>query len=130
MGVVPFGHIHLSIGGKSKTLCSSIEIIDWTCLSTAYRLGFLLVVPVPLLATFPRAQLQTENKPGCTIHGGEPMGANPTQAVALTLMLIAFVLLAGAFAGGGIIMVLGTIVFGGASCFFFAKCKPWEHQDQ
>ena len=29
------------------------------------------------------------------------MGANSTQAVAITLFLIAFVLLAGAFAGGG-----------------------------
>ena len=34
----------------------------------------------------------------------EPMGANSTQAVAIVFMLIGFTLLAGAFAGGGIIL--------------------------
>lgn len=57
------------------------------------------------------------------------MGANATQAVAITLMLIAFTTLGGAFAGGGIMMILATAVLGGASCFFFAKCKPWENQE-
>lgn len=58
------------------------------------------------------------------------MGANPTQAVAIVFLLIAFVLLAGAFAGGGIILVLGALVLLGISCFFFLKCKPWETQNE
>ena len=57
------------------------------------------------------------------------MGANSTQAVALSLMLIGFVLLAGAFAGGGAILVVGAVALIGASCFFFLKCKPWENQN-
>ncbi len=58
------------------------------------------------------------------------MGANPTQAVAIVFLLIAFVLLAGAFAGGGIVLVLGALVLLGISCFFFLKCKPWETQNE
>ena len=58
------------------------------------------------------------------------MGANSTQALAITLMLIAFVTLAGAFAGGGIMMLIATLVLAAVSCFFFAKCKPWEQQDE
>lgn len=54
------------------------------------------------------------------------MGANATQAVAITMMLIGFVLLAGAFAGGGIILAVGALALLGVSCFFFLKCKPWE----
>jgi len=56
------------------------------------------------------------------------MGANPTQAVAIVFLLIAFVLLAGAFAGGGVILLLGALVLIGVSIFFFLKCKPWETQ--
>ena len=55
------------------------------------------------------------------------MGANSTQAVAIVFMLIGFVLLAGAFAGGGIILAVGALVLLGVSCFFFLKCKSWEH---
>ena len=58
------------------------------------------------------------------------MGANSTQAVAIVLFLIGFTLLAGAFAGGGMILVLGAIVLIGVSCFFFLKCKPWENQKE
>ncbi len=54
------------------------------------------------------------------------MGANSTQAVAILLVLIGFTLLAGAFAGGGIILWVGALVFLGASAFFFMKCKPLE----
>lgn len=61
--------------------------------------------------------------------GDQPMGANSTQAVAIVFMLIGFVLLAGAFAGGGFIAVLGAVVLLGVSALFFMKCKPWEHQD-
>ena len=57
------------------------------------------------------------------------MGANATQAVAITFLLVAFVLLAGAFAGGGIVLVLGALVLLGVAGFFFAKCKPWETQN-
>jgi hypothetical protein len=58
------------------------------------------------------------------------MGANPTQAIGITLLLIAFTLLAGAFAGGGIILVLGFLVLLGISFYFFIKCKPWEQQGE
>ena len=58
------------------------------------------------------------------------MGANPTQSQALMLFLIAFVLLAVSMAGGGIIFILGFIVFLGASIALFLKCKPWEHQEE
>jgi hypothetical protein len=58
------------------------------------------------------------------------MGANPTQAVAICFLLMAFVLLAGAFAGGGIILALGAVVLLGVAAFFFMKCKPWETQEE
>ena len=57
------------------------------------------------------------------------MGANPTQAVAITIFLVAFVLLAGAFAGGGIILAVGAAALAAGSIFFFIKCKPWENQE-
>ena len=58
------------------------------------------------------------------------MGANPTQAIGITLFLIAFVLLAGAMAGGGILYVLGFLVVLGISIATFLKCKPWESQKE
>ena len=59
------------------------------------------------------------------------MGANPTQAQAVALFLIAFVLLAAAFAtGGGIIYLVGFFLFLGAAFALFAKCKPWEHLEE
>jgi len=57
------------------------------------------------------------------------MGANSTQAVAIVLFLLAFTALAGAFAGGGLILALGAVVLLGISCFFFLKCKPWENKE-
>jgi hypothetical protein len=54
------------------------------------------------------------------------MGANPTQAIGLALLLIAFTLLAGAFAGGGIILWILALALLGAACYFFLKCKPLE----
>jgi hypothetical protein len=57
------------------------------------------------------------------------VGANSTQAVAVLIMLIAFVLLAGAWAGGTILLMLAALVFLGVSGFFFMKCKPWEDQN-
>jgi hypothetical protein len=58
------------------------------------------------------------------------MGANPTQAVGITLFLIAFVLLAGALAGGGILYFLGFLVSLGISIAMFMKAKPWENQKE
>ena len=58
------------------------------------------------------------------------MGANPTQAVGITLFLIAFAILAGALAGGGILFFLGFLVLLGVSVAMFVKCKPWEHQKE
>jgi hypothetical protein len=57
------------------------------------------------------------------------MGANSTQAVAIVLMLIGFTLLAGAFAGGGIFLWVGALLFLGGSAFFFMKCKPLEQNE-
>ena len=58
------------------------------------------------------------------------MGANPTQAAGVALFLIAFALLAGALAGGGILLGIGFVVVLGASIAMFMKCKPWEHQKE
>jgi hypothetical protein len=58
------------------------------------------------------------------------MGANSTQAVAITFFLLAFVALAGAFAGGGLMLAIGALVLLGLSCFFFLKCKPWEERER
>lgn len=55
------------------------------------------------------------------------MGANSTQAVGITLFLIAFTLLAGALAGGGIPLAIGFLVLLGASLFFFMKVRPLEN---
>jgi hypothetical protein len=57
------------------------------------------------------------------------MGANSTQAVAVVLSLVGFVLLAGAMAGGGILTIAGAVACLAASAFYFMKCKPWEHQE-
>ena len=56
------------------------------------------------------------------------MGANPTQALGILFMLVGFTLLAGAFAGGGMLLLVGALALLGASCFFFMKAKPWENQ--
>ena len=56
------------------------------------------------------------------------MGANPTQAIGVALFLIAFVMLAGALAGGGILLAIGFVVLLAISILMFLKCKPWEHQ--
>ena len=58
------------------------------------------------------------------------MGANPTQAVGIALFLIAFVLFAGAMAGGGILYVLGFLVLLGLSIAAFLKVKALEHQKE
>jgi hypothetical protein len=57
------------------------------------------------------------------------MGANTTQGVAIVFFLIAFILLAGALAGGGVLMAVGFLAVLAVAIFFFVKCKPWEHQN-
>ena len=58
------------------------------------------------------------------------MGANPTQAQAVVLFFIAFILIAGGLAaGGGIISILIGLALLAASCGLFLKCKPWEHRE-
>jgi len=56
------------------------------------------------------------------------MGANPTQAIAISIFLIGFTVLAGGFAGGGIILDLLGVALLAVSAVFFLKCKPWEEQ--
>lgn len=58
------------------------------------------------------------------------MGANPTQALGVLLFLVAFTLLAGAMAGGGVIYLIGFAVFLVASIAMFMKCKPWEDKQE
>jgi hypothetical protein len=62
--------------------------------------------------------------------GGQPMGANSTQAVGIVFMLLGFILLAGAFAEGGILLALSALVLLGVAAFFFKKCKSWEEQNE
>ena len=76
------------------------------------------------MAASPSKAMEPENS------GGQPMGANSTQATGIVFLLIGFVLLAGAFAGGGALLAIGAVVFLGVSCFFFLKAKPWEHREQ
>ena len=59
------------------------------------------------------------------------MGANSTQAQAVALFWIAFVLIAGAFAANFSVLylILGLVVLG-ASVALFMKCKPWEHNEE
>ena len=56
------------------------------------------------------------------------MGSNPTQALGIICTLIAFVLLGGAFAGGGFLCGIGALVVLGIGAAFFMKAKPWEQQ--
>ena len=58
------------------------------------------------------------------------MGANPTQALSVLCFLIAFVLLAAAFAGDGLILAVAALILFGAAVYFSLKCKPWEAQGE
>ena len=58
------------------------------------------------------------------------MGANSTQAVAIVFFLIACILLAGAFAGGGVLLALGAVALLAVAAYLFMKCKPWEQQNE
>jgi hypothetical protein len=58
------------------------------------------------------------------------MGANPTQAKALVLFLIAFTLIAAGLAADiSIIALLAGFVILAASVGVFLKCKPWEYRE-
>lgn len=58
------------------------------------------------------------------------MGANATQGVAISMFLIGFTVLAGGFAGGGILLDLLGVALLAVSAFFFLKCKPWEQRSE
>jgi hypothetical protein len=59
------------------------------------------------------------------------MGANPTQAQAVALFILAFTCLAAGFAAAiNFILVLIGLVLLAASTVLFMKCKPWEHVDE
>ncbi|HTM51578.1 MAG TPA: hypothetical protein VL285_22940 [Bryobacteraceae bacterium] len=59
------------------------------------------------------------------------MGANPTQARAVVLFFLAFVLVAAGLASGGSFtyIVAGVALLAGAGALFM-KCKPWEHREE
>lgn len=59
----------------------------------------------------------------------EPMGSNSTQAVAVLIMLVGFILLAGWFAGGGMVLGMGAVALLAVAAFFFMKVKGLEHQE-
>ena len=55
------------------------------------------------------------------------MGANSMQAAAITVFLLGFTVLAGAIAGGGVMLYLLSAVLVAGSAGIFLKCKPLEH---
>lgn len=57
------------------------------------------------------------------------MGSNPTQAVGITIFLVAFTTIAAGLAMGSILLLLLGLVLLGVSCGVFLKCKPWEHAE-
>ena len=58
------------------------------------------------------------------------MGANSSQAIALTAFLVAFVLICVGLADGGIIFDLLGLVLLAVSAGLFMKCKPLEQREQ
>ena len=57
------------------------------------------------------------------------MGANPTQAVAVTAFLLAFTALSAAIFKGSVVLYLATAVLLAISISAFRKCKPLEHAE-
>ncbi len=59
------------------------------------------------------------------------MGANPTQAQAVVLFLIAFVAIAAGLAEdiNYLYVLIGLALLAG-SIGLFVKCKPWEHNEE
>jgi hypothetical protein len=59
------------------------------------------------------------------------MGANSTQAIGLTLFLIAFALIAASLAlGGNLLLLLPGVAVLAASTWVFLKARPWEQQEE
>lgn len=59
------------------------------------------------------------------------MGANSKQALALTILLLGFVVMGTSFAvGGSIFLMLLSLVVIAASAAIFLKAKPLEHLEQ
>ena len=58
------------------------------------------------------------------------MGANPTQALAVTIFLLAFVVIAIAMTAGGNVLIF-VVGFGllAASAMLFRLIKPWEEHE-
>ncbi len=54
------------------------------------------------------------------------MGANSTQALGIALTLVGFTLLAGSFAGGGMLYGVLAAAALAAAAFFFMKSKASE----
>ena len=54
------------------------------------------------------------------------MGSHPTQAVGIAVFFVSFVVLAGAFAGGGLLCFLLFVALLGASIAIMLKCKAIE----
>lgn len=81
------------------------------------------------LADFEVSRAEAPDKDSLSLLGGK-MGANSTQALAITLFLAAFVFIAAAMmSGGGAILILIGIGGLAASCMLFLKAKPWEEQE-
>jgi uncharacterized membrane protein len=59
------------------------------------------------------------------------MGANRSQALGLTVFLIAFAFIAaGMAAGGNFLLILIGLVLVGLSSAVFLKAKPLEHREE
>jgi hypothetical protein len=57
------------------------------------------------------------------------MGANSTQAVGVTIFLLAFTALSVGLARGGVIYFLLTLALLGVTVAIFLKCKPLENAE-
>jgi len=63
--------------------------------------------------------------------GGVSMGANPTQAQALVLFIVAFSCISAGFAADINLLLVGLgVLMLVASAMLFLKCKPWEHNEE
>lgn len=58
------------------------------------------------------------------------MGTNNTQALGVSVFLLAFVMIAlGMSLGGSLPLLLGGVVLLGISGVVFLRAKPWEEED-
>jgi hypothetical protein len=58
------------------------------------------------------------------------MGANSTQAQAITVFLVAWVCIVGGLAAdiNYLWLIVGLVLLGGSAALFL-KCKPWEEKE-